>query len=462
VPAASDTDKSLPSTSDVPVSDVTIRPAATLSSSSRNSLRFPPLSVDAGLNLSTAAFEFFASVNNLTDVLSVVSDASIFCTRHACAYHKVWARWESQRMTKELRLHLPLLPDAAVHAAASAAAAVATWPWWMPRLDATMSMFVKRTVIGAIPETFEEQLDSSLKLAPQKKKRSPKKVGSNKSSKKVVTAQALAEAASERVLRMPLRHDFSQMMTECVLEHSSALMEFLAEDKRAKDLVTAAARSPPMQKEALNAAAAGAQAAASTSKDRLSNIMLPPLLQFTSDRSKLHSLLSKRDGKALQQMDAKDETRLSLADLQLESLRALLHPALASSPHLVPFHYCENSTDPSWLAEAPASWILAMSGVDSGDQLQSIHEELLSQWEKFCSEALQSPIPKTVGIADVPPVQPWHDRLATLCELHGSSSPPKPDALTVLARAKLLLKCFYVLLLFFTKFLMKCRRCVGR
>ena len=73
-----------------------------------------------------------------------------------------------------------------------------------------------------------------------------------------------------------------------------------------------------------------------------------------------------------------------------------------------------------------------MSGAVSDDELQGLHEELVSQWAKFCTEALQSSIPTKVGLADAPRLQPseWHHRMASIRELRGL---PKLDALTVRA-----------------------------
>jgi hypothetical protein len=224
------------------------------------------------------------------------------------------------------------------------------------------------------------------------------------------------------------------MMEEKVLEHGAALAECGSADARAEAAAKAALRAPAMQKEVLSAAAARAQEEASKCRAQLQSIQLPPFLQFACSHSTLHSLLSVRDGRAIPQQKAPETKALTLPQLQEESLKALLHPQLGVSPHLAPFSFCENSTDPSWLAEAPASWILAMSGAVSDDELQGLHEELLSQWVKFCAEALQSSIPVKVGLAHAPRLQPseWRHRMASIRELRGL---PKPDALTVPASA---------------------------
>ena len=186
-----------------------------------------------------------------------------------------------------------------------------------------------------------------------------------------------------------------------------------------------------MQKEGLDAAAAVAQEDASNLQARLKTILLPPLLQFACSGSKLHSLLSLRDGRAIEQASVQGAHATSLADLQVESLRALMHPELAASPHLAPFSFCENSTDPSWFGEAPVSWILAMSGSMSGEQLQCLGQEFAAQWGKFATEALQSHIPSKIGLSDITPPLSWDRRLVMLREAHGASAIPKPDALTV-------------------------------
>ncbi len=402
----------------------------------------PSLAIDASAMLSAAALDFFASVSSPHDVRVLVSDAALFGARHVRAYHKIWAAWESQRLAEqqqtELRQHVPLLPEAGVAAAAAAAAAVSTWPWWMPRID--VDAFVQRSVVGAVPAAVELKAAAAdlRSISPSKKKKSPKKAASPQSAATVtvtvVTAQGLAEAVAERVLRVPLRHDLLHMMEEAILEQGAAVAASKAADERAEAALKAASRAPPAHKEVLNAAAAAAQEQASQCRTTLQKLHLPPLLQFASGHSKLHTLLSLRDGRALPREDAKCLTASSLVELQEESLRSLLHPELAASPHLAPFSFCENSSDPSWLAEAPVSWILAMSGAVSGQQLQNIHVEFVSQWGKFADEALRSPVPAKVGLSDVPTAQQWQNRLAALRELHGASSIPQPDALTVLDR----------------------------
>lgn len=400
----------------------------------------PSMRLHAALVLSASALEFFASISSLQDVQAVLLDAAVFVTRHVRAYHKIWAGWESQRMIDYelipyLQQHVPLLPDAGLAAAAGAAAAVACWPWWMPRLGSEVVALVERSVVGAIPASVEVAVPASAagKVSP-KKKRSPKKEVASKQSVSVVktaTAQSLAQEAAARVLKIPLRHDVRNAMTESVLEHGSALAACKAADERADAAVQAAFRAPPTQKEFLKAAAARAQEEASACKSKFLKIHLPPLLQFACRHSKLHALLSLRDGKALPHEGSEHTSEMPLVDLQESSLKALLHPALAASPHLTPFSFCENSTDPSWLAEAPASWIMAMSGAVSAQQLQSTHQELVSQWAKFAAEALQSPIPQKIGLTDVPDAQPWHQRMTALRNLHGASAIPQPDALTV-------------------------------
>lgn len=401
----------------------------------------PSIRLHASLALSTSALEFYASLSSLQDVQAVVSDAAVFVTRHVRAYHKIWAGWESQRMIDcelipYLQQHVPLLPDAGVAAAAGAAAAVACWPWWMPRLGSEVAALVERSVVGAIPASVEVAVPASAagNASPPKKKKSPKKEVVPKqsvSAVKTVTAQSLAHEAAARVLKIPLRHNLKNAMSESVIEHGAALAACKGADERAVAAVQAASRAPPTQKEFLNAAAARAQEEASACKSKFLKIQLPPLLQFACRHSKLHALLSLRDGKALPHEEGEHAPEMSLVGLQESSLKTLLHPALAASPHLAPFSFCENSTDPSWLAEAPASWIMAMSGAVSAQQLQIIHQELVLQWAKFAAEALQSPIPQKIGLTDVPDPQPWHQRMTALRNLHGASAIPQPDALTV-------------------------------
>ena len=220
-------------------------------------------------------------------------------------------------------------------------------------------------------------------------------------------------------------------MEQSVVQHGAALLACAAADERAEAALKAATRAPPMQKEALNAAAAAARDTAADCRLRFQKSVLPPLLKWATGRSKLHSLLSARDGRVIAQEHEREPAAPSLAETQRDSLRALLHPELGSSPHLAPFSFCENSADPSFLAEAPNSWILAMSGAVAGEHLQRVHDELLAQWGKFSDEALQSPIPKKVGLSDLPAAQSWSDRVATLRESCGASVVPKPDALTV-------------------------------
>ena len=407
--------------------------------------RLPALRLDPFLHCATAALEFFACVQ---DVRSLVSDASFFAARHVRAYHRVWAPWESQRLVElqllpALRLRVPSLPPAGVGAAAAAAAAVLAWPWWMPRLDCNLSAFVHRTIAGALPETLElppdsRAMDATPKGSRKQKSPSPKKGGKGAAKSptaatvaKVVTAENLALEATEQVLQLPLRHDLRQMLVDSVLEHGATLAASAAADEQARAAAAAASRAPPMQKEALDAAAAVAQEDASNLQARLETIQLPPLLQFACSGSKLHSLLSLRDGRAIEQASVQGAHAASLADLQVESLRALMHPELAASPHLAPFSFCENSTDPSWFGEAPVSWILAMSGSMSGEQLQCLGQEFAAQWGKFATEALQSPIPSKIGLSGIPSPLSWDRRLVMLREAHGASAIPKPDALTV-------------------------------
>ncbi len=434
-----------------PVSKSAARPAPPIPATKHPKPPPPHLAIDASVVLSAAALEFFARVSSPQDVRCLVSDAALFAARHVRAYHKIWAAWESQRLVEqlqaELRQHVPLLPDAGVAAAAAAATAVTAWPWWMPRLD--VSAFVERSVVAAVPAAAEVKAPAAAlhKISPSKKKKSPKKAASPQSAAAVtvtvVTAQGLAEAVAERVLRMPLWHDMRGMMEETILEQGAALAASKAADERAEAAMKAASRAPPVHKEVLNDAAAAAQEHASQCRSALQKIHLPPLLEFASGRSTLHMLLSLRDGRALPREEAKCSAASSLVELQKESLKALLHPELAASPHLAPFSFCENSSDPSWLAEAPVSWILAMSGAVSGQQLQSIHVKFVSQWRKFADEALRSPVPEKVGLSDVSNAQQWQNRLAALRELHGASSIPKPDALTVSFAHRL--KCMQLL-----------------
>jgi hypothetical protein len=306
----------------------------------------------------------------------------------------------------------------------------------MPRLQ-DVSAFVERAVLGAIPAAVE--LDAAARVqSPPKKKKSPKKDGLKSPSQttvaavvKVVTAQSLAAEVGERVKQLPLRNWLRLLMQRSVVQHGAGLLACAAADERAAAAVSAAARAPPMQKQVLNAAAAAAQDDALRCKARLQSIKLPPLLMWASGRSTLHSLLSARDGRVLQPQREEDAASSSLVEMQEEGAEGLLHPALAASPHLAPFSFVENSTDPSFLAEAPVSWMLAMSAAASEEQLQCAQEELLLQWEKFSDEALQSPIPKKVGLADVPAAQTWRERMATLRAAHGAGAAPKPDALTV-------------------------------
>ena len=404
----------------------------------------PELRLGAFLQFSNAALELYASVHNAQDVRSLVSDASFFAARHVRAYHRVWAPWESERLVelhllKALRVHVPSLPQAGVAAAATAAAAVLTWPWWMPRLDSNLGAFVHRTIVAALPATVELQPDSpptdtSPKVS-HKQQKSPKR-GAAKSPTaavvvKIVTAENLAQEATAQVLQLPLQHDVRRIVMDSVLEHGAAVAASAAAAEQAKAAANAASRAPPMQKEALNAAAAAAQEDALTLKSHLEKVRLPPLLQFACGHSQLHSLLSLRDGRALEQHDVQGTQAASLADLQVESLKTLLHPELAASPHLAPFSFCENSTDPSWFGEAPVSWILAMSGTMSGEQLESLNQEFVAQWGKFAAEALLSPIPKRIGMVDITPAQPWQRRMVVLRDSHGQSVVPTPDALTV-------------------------------
>jgi hypothetical protein len=440
----------------------------TLSSLSRP--RFPSLRLDAALLLSATALQFYASVRTSHDVRCLVSDASLFVARHVGVYCKVWAAWEwhwlvEHELMQHLRQSVPLLPETGVAAAADAAAALLTWPWyllrlllmciyvcrngtissrhmrrrWMPRLHRNASAFVSRSVIAAVPAVVEVADNADVRLPPlPKKKTSPKKDVSKSKSQpaatatvKVATAQSLAAEVCERVMQLPLRHRLRHMMESSVVQYGAALLACGVADERAEVAVKAATRAPPMQKDALNAAAAAAQHDASACQVRFQNFLLPPLLQWASGRSTLHSLLSVRDGRVIGQQHAQEKTEFSLSEMQEESLRALLHPELASSPHLAPFAFCENSTDPSFFAEAPITWILAMSGAVVGEHLQYLHDELLGQWQKFVDEALQSPIPKKIGKSEVPAGKPWNDRLRTLYESCGSRVGPKPDALTV-------------------------------
>jgi hypothetical protein len=401
----------------------------------------PPPPTAPAVLLSATALQFFANVSDAQDVRAMVSEACVFSARHVGVYHKVWAAWEWHvlcvRFQRDLRKSMPHLPEAGAAAAAAAAAALATWPWWMPRLGPTASAFVQRAITGAIPaeitvESAADGRESEKAVSPKKKKKGVRTAPCVTAAAKVVTAQSLAEEAAARILQLPLRHNMRDMMEENVVEHGAALAECASADERAEAAAKAALRAPEMQKEVLSAAAARAQEEASTCRARLQSIQLPPFLQLACSHSTLHSLLSVRDGRALPQQKLPETKALTLPQLQEESLKALLHPQLGVSPHLAPLSFCENSTDPSWLAEAPVSWILALSGAVSDDELQGLHEELVSQWAKFCTEALQSSIPTKVGLADAPRLQPseWHHRMASIRELRGL---PKLDALTVRA-----------------------------
>jgi hypothetical protein len=111
------------------------------------------LGIDAALFLSATALQFYASVCAPHDVCCLVSDASLFITRHVQVYSKVWAAWEWRRLAEhELMPHLRqsvlLLPEAGVAAAAAAAAALATWPWYFLRLIAHLHAYTMHHLIS--------------------------------------------------------------------------------------------------------------------------------------------------------------------------------------------------------------------------------------------------------------------------------------------------------------------------